>query len=279
MGRLEGKVAIVTGAASGMGRASAILFAQEGASVIVADVNAEAGEAVVEECIAAGGTAAFQRTDVTVESDIKQLVARAVADFGKLDVLYNNAGHARSVGFDGPTEDWDYDHALNVRSVYLGIKHAAPELRKAGGGSIISTSSVTGIRSLPQIHGYATFKAGLIMLTESAAQMLGPDRIRVNSIAPGWIITPGLVNTLPGDLDDAKRIAARAQPYPRHGAPEDVARCALFLASDESEFITGVTIPVDGGWLVMGLQTAACDAEMAAVVAKSGTTPDYWRES
>jgi NAD(P)-dependent dehydrogenase (short-subunit alcohol dehydrogenase family) len=179
------------------------------------------------------------------------------------------------MGFDSPTADWDHDHLLNLRAPYLGIKYAVPEMRKAGGGSIISTSSDAGIRALPHAHSYGSFKAGLIKLTESAAQVLGPDRIRVNAIAPGWIITPMLVGSLPGEWEDAQAIGATAQPYPRHGTPEDIARCALFLASDESEFITGVTIPVDGGWLVQGLQNAACDAAVASAVERSGATPEW----
>ncbi len=275
MGRLDGKVAVITGGASGMGRSTSLLFAAEGAAVVVADVNAEGGEAVAQQCVANGGRAVFQRTDVTEEEQIVAMLRRAVDEFGRLDVLYNNAGGSRAVGFDAPTELWDYDHRLNLRAAYLGIKHAAPELRQAGGGSIISTASDNGIRTLPHTHAYASFKAGVIKLTESAAQVLGPDRIRVNAIAPGWIITPMLAGGLPGDWADAQAIGAKAQPYPRHGTPEDIARCALFLASDESEFITGVTIPVDGGWLTQGLQNPACEAELRSVLERTGARPEW----
>jgi NAD(P)-dependent dehydrogenase (short-subunit alcohol dehydrogenase family) len=274
-GRLDGKVAVITGGASGMGRATSLLFSREGAAVVVADINDEGGEQVAGECVEAGGRAVFQHTDVTEEEQIVAMIRRAVDEYGRLDVLYNNAGGSRAVGFDAPTEDWDYDHKLNVRAAYLGIKHAAPELRQAGGGSIISTASDNGIRTLPHTHAYATFKAGVIKLTESAAQVLGPDRIRVNAIAPGWIITPMLVGGLPGDWADAEAIGAKAQPYPRHGTPEDIARCALFLASDESEFVSGVTIPVDGAWLTLGLQTPACHAEIARVAGKAQERSDW----
>jgi len=279
MGRLDGKVAIVTGSASGMGRASATLFAQEGAAVVVSDIDDAGGDETLQGILAAGGTAVYQHTDVTREEDIHVLVERAVSEFGKLDVMVNNVGGAQSTGLDCAIEDWDRDHAINVRAAFLGIKHSMPELKKVGGGSIISTASVTGIRPLPGIHGYATFKAGLIMLTQSAALELGPHRIRVNAIAPGWTITPALVNTLPGDLEDAQRVASKAQPFPRYGQPEDIARCAVFLASDDSEFISGVTIPVDGAFLTMCNQTPEIEVEIREIVSRTGQPPVYWRES
>jgi len=277
VGRLDGKVAIVTGSGRGIGRAIATRYAAEGASVVVADVNDEDGEATLADIAGAGGTAVFQHVDVTQEPQIKALVDRAVSEFGGLNVMYNNVGGGGSVGLDCSIEAWDL--AINVRAAFLGIKHSMPELKRAGGGAIISTASVTGISPLPGIHGYATFKAGLIMLTVSAAQELGPFNIRVNAIAPGWTITPALVGTLPGDLDDAKRIASRAQPIPRHGRPEDIANLALFLASDEAEWITGVTIPCDGGFLTMCNQTPETEAEVRAVMAREGEAPMYWRDT
>lgn len=278
MGRLEGKVAVVTGSGSGIGRAIATRYAAEGAAVVVADIDDEHGHETVEDIRKAGGTGVFQHADVTREADIEALIGQAVVEYGRLDVLYNNAGGGQSSGLDCSVEAWDHDHALNVRAAFLGIKHAVPELKKAGGGAIVSTASVTGIRPLPAIHGYATFKAGLIMLTQSAAQELGPFNIRVNAIAPGWTITPALVATLPGDVEDAKRIAAKAQPIPRHGRPEDIANLALFLASDEAEWITGVTIPCDGGFLTMCIQTPESDAEVRRVMEREGQAPTYWRE-
>lgn len=278
MGRLSGKVAVVTGSGSGMGRAVASRFGAEGAAVVVSDVDDDAGRATVEAIVGGGGTAVHQHADVTEEAHIEALVARAVTEWGRLDVMYNNVGGGQSTGLDSPVELWDRDHAVNVRAAFLGIKHAVPELKKAGGGAIISTSSVTGIRPLPAIHGYATFKAGLNMLTVSAAQELGPFSIRVNAIAPGWTITPALVGTLPGDLEDAERIASKAQPIPRAGRPEDIANLALFLASDEASWITGVTIPCDGGFLTMCLQTPETDAEVRQVMERRGEAPMYWRD-
>ncbi len=278
MGRLDGKVAIVTGSGSGMGRAVATRYGAEGASVVVSDVNDVAGQETLDGILGAGGTAVYQHTDVTQEADIKALVDRAVTEYGRLNVMYNNVGGGQSMGLDCSVEQWDFDHAINVRAAFLGIKHAMPELKKAGGGSIISTSSVTGLRPLPAIHGYATFKAGLNMLTISAAQELGPFNIRVNAIAPGWTITPALVSTLPGDLADAERIAAKAQPIPRAGRPEDIAALALFLATDEASWITGVTIPCDGGFMTLCIQTPETEAEVRRVMERQGEAPMFWRE-
>lgn len=278
VGRLDGKVAIVTGSGSGMGRAIATKFGAEGAAVVVSDINDAAGQETVDGIVGAGGTAVFQHTDVSQEADIDALVGRAVTEHGRLNVMYNNVGGGQSTGLDCSVEQWDFDHAINVRAAFLGIKHAMPELKKVGGGSIISTSSVTGIRPLPAIHGYATFKAGLNMLTVSAAQELGPFNIRVNAIAPGWTITPALVGTLPGDLDDAERIASKAQPIPRAGRPEDIANLAAFLASDEASWITGVTIPCDGGFLTLCLQTPETEAEVRRVMERQGDAPMFWRE-
>jgi NAD(P)-dependent dehydrogenase (short-subunit alcohol dehydrogenase family) len=278
MSRLTDKVAIVTGAGSGMGRGIALRFAEEGASVVVSDFNDEGGAETVGQITTAGGTAVFQHTDVTHEDEIRDLVRRAVSEFGQLNVMHNNVGGGRSSGLDCPVEDWDHDHAVNLRAPLLGIKHSVPELKQAGGGAIISTTSSCGIRPLPAIHGYNSFKAGLIMLTMSAAQELGQFYIRVNAIAPGWTVTPGLTTTLPGDLDDAERIASKAQPIPRAGRPRDIANCAVFLASDEADFITGVTIPVDGGFVTMTNQTPATQAEVRAVAERSGSVPLYWRE-
>jgi NAD(P)-dependent dehydrogenase (short-subunit alcohol dehydrogenase family) len=271
MGRLDGKVAIVTGAASGMGRASASLFAQEGAKVVVADIQDPAGEEAVEEITSAGGSAVFVRTDVSKEEDIEAMVARAVDEFGGLNVIYNNAGIAGPVGVEGTTvEEWDRAYATIFRSVVLGVKHAAPQLRKAGGGSIISTSSGAGLRALPGQEAYSAMKAAIVSLTANLAQTLGPDCIRVNAIAPGWIRTPLLSGNIPGGEATLDQMMALAQPYPKQGLPEDIARTALFLASDESEFITGVTLSVDGGFNSMCQQRPEAMAKLAEVTSGQG---------
>ena len=268
-GRLQGKVAIITGAASGMGAESARVFAREGASVLIADINEKLGEAVAKEIESQNGKASFLRTDVTEERDIVAMIETAVNRYGRLDILFNNAGGgAAASGTTGETTlermtaaDWDRCYALNLRAVFLGIKHALPHLRKAGGGSIISTGSDAGLRGIRGTDAYNALKAAVHMLTVGFAQSVGASNIRINAIAPGWIGTPMLLGVLPaGALEDILPIA---QPLPRAGRPADIASAALFLASDESSFITGIVLPVDGGWLAQGDQNAALTLHLA----------------
>jgi NAD(P)-dependent dehydrogenase (short-subunit alcohol dehydrogenase family) len=255
MGRLNGKVAIITGAASGIGRATAIKFAGEGAAVVIADLNAEGGEASVRDCKENGGRAIFQKTNVSAEAEIKALVARAVKEFGRLDIIYNNAGIGGAIGAleQISVEDWDRSQAVLLRGVFLGMKHSVPEMRKVGGGSIISTASVAGIRGFAGLHAYCAAKAGVVNLTRSAALEFAKDKIRVNCICPGGINTPILHRNQPGVKDAMEKSMASSQPYPRAGHPEDIAGMALYLASDDSEFVTGQAMIVDGG-LTVGSQ-------------------------
>jgi NAD(P)-dependent dehydrogenase (short-subunit alcohol dehydrogenase family) len=248
MGKLEKKVAVITGAASGIGRATAIKFAGEGAAVVIADMNREGGEAAVRDCKENGGSAVFQLADVSSEGDIKGAVARAVKEFGRLDVIYNNAGLGGAVGPLEKTsaENWDRTFSILMRAVFLGIKHAVPEMRKTGGGSIVSTASIAGIRGAAGLHAYCAAKAGVISLTRSAAIELAKDKIRVNCICPGLIATPLTYNRLPGGEQTATQLFAAFQPWPRAGRPEDIAAMALFLASDDSEFVSGQAMVVDG---------------------------------
>ena len=259
MGRLDNKVAVITGAASGIGRATAIRFAAEGSAVVVADLNIDGGEATVRECREQAGRAVFQKTDVSGEADIKSMIARAVAEFGRLDITFNNAGF---VGALGPLEEisaenWDRTHTVLLRGVFLGIKYSIPEMRNAGGGSIISTASIAGMRGGRGPTVYSAAKAGVINLTHCAAVELGKDRIRVNCICPGGIVTP-----ITGDLaSEREQALAQSQPIRRAGQPDDIAAMALFLASDESEWVTGTAMLVDGGFMArahaLGSRSAA----------------------
>jgi NAD(P)-dependent dehydrogenase (short-subunit alcohol dehydrogenase family) len=248
MGRLDKKVAVITGASSGIGRATAIRFAGEGASVVVADLNRDGGEATVRDCKEHGGNAVFQLTDVAREENIKSAIDRAVKEYGRLDIIYNNAGLGGAVGpIENTTaENWDRTFSILIRAVFLGIKHAVPEMRKAGGGSIISTASIAGLRGAAGLHAYCAAKAAVISLSRSASIELAKDKIRVNCICPGLIATPLTYNRIPGGEQTATQIFAGFQPWPRTGRPEDIAAMALFLASDDSEFVSGQAMVVDG---------------------------------
>jgi NAD(P)-dependent dehydrogenase (short-subunit alcohol dehydrogenase family) len=248
MGKLEKKVAVITGAASGIGRATAIRFAGEGAAVVIADLNREGGEAAVRDCRENGGSAVFQLADVASEEDIKGAVDRAVKEFGRLDIIYNNAGLGGAVGPLEKTSaaNWDRSFSILLRAVFLGIKHSVPEMRKTGGGSIVSTASIAGLRGAAGLHAYCAAKAGVISLTRSASIELAKDKIRVNCICPGLIATPLTYNRIPGGEQTAMQLFAAFQPWPRAGRPEDIAAMALFLASDDSEFVSGQAMVVDG---------------------------------
>jgi NAD(P)-dependent dehydrogenase (short-subunit alcohol dehydrogenase family) len=249
MGKLDGKVAVITGSASGMGRATAIRFAREGAAVVVADLNSQGGEATISEIAATGGRAVFQRTDVSSDADIKSLIDRAVKEYGRLDITYNNAGIGGATGrlTDISAEDWDKTFVILTRAVFLGIKYSIEPMRKVGGGSIISTASVAGLKGVAGLHAYSAAKAAVVNLTESAAIELGHDHIRVNCICPGGIVTPLVYRGMRGGEEVAQRNMARTQPIPRAGRPEDIAAMALFLASDDAEWVTGTAMIVDGG--------------------------------
>ncbi len=254
---LTGKVAVITGAASGMGRAAAILFAQQGAHVVLADLNAKGGEETAAEASAAGPKCVFQRTDVSQEADVEALIARAVGEFGKLDILFNNAGIGGAVGplENIQVDDWDRTQAVCLRGVFLGIKHAIGPMRANGKGAIVSTASTAGIDGYSGLHAYCAAKAGVVNLTRSAALQLACDFIRVNCIAPGGVSTPIVWNGT-GNKEAVEGFLVNAQPLPQIGQPIDIANAALFLASDAAQFITGHTLVVDGGATAGALNTA-----------------------
>lgn len=252
--RLKGKVAVITGGASGMGRSTVLRFLDEGASVVVADYNATTGAETVAAATEAGfgKQVRFIKTDVALERDIEAMFACAVDAFGGLDIVFNNAGVGGAIGplTETTTEDWDYTFDVLAKGVFLGIKHAARIMRAQGrGGAIINTASVAGLSGDAGPLVYSAAKAAVINLTRSAAVELGPDRIRVNAICPGFIATP----LASGGNEESTRTAfAKSQPWPDYGRGEHIAGAALFLASDDSEFVTGEAIVVDGGLTAAG---------------------------
>ena len=264
MARLDNKVAIITASAQGMGRASVLRFVQEGALVVAADINKPGGEAVIGEC-KGPGRAVFHHTDLTREEEIKALIARAVKEFGRLDVVFNVAGNVTPAGPLGPFEDttaegWDRVMALTLRSVFLMIKYSLPELRKAGGGAIINVASVAGIRPDPYLAAYSAAKAGVVNLTQGVATIAGKDFIRVNCICPGWVNTPAAYNNVVGGEAALAQALARFQPIPRAGRAEDIAGMGAFLASDDAQWMTGSVITFDGGQAAMPPRPSVQDA-------------------
>ncbi len=256
---LEGKVAVITGAATGIGRATAALFARQGAAVVVADINDEAGHTTVGEIRGNNGEAQFIRTDVTQLSDLENLVLFADSVYGRLDIYFHNAGVAGPGLLDTTTEEaYDLSMAVNLKAAFFGAKFAVPRLRRAGGGSILFTSSTSGVHPSPcGSPSYSVAKAGLVMLTRSLALHLAQDCIRVNCLCPGPVTSTPLWgdfvsrNPTVDPLQLTQTILEKTVPLHRAGTPEEMAAAALFLVSPESAYITGVALPVDGGTLAM----------------------------
>ncbi len=250
--RLEGKVAIVTGATAGMGRAAAELFALEGAKVVMCGRRESLGQEILGVIKGRGGEATFVTADVSKTEDVKRVIKAAVDTYGRLDVLFNNAGIDSGL-MDDPTqeseEDWDRVIDVNLKGTFLGIKYAVPEMRKVGGGSIINNSSVNDTQAgVASTISYHASKGGVTALTKKAAVVHAADNIRVNAVNPGPIATEMV--DIPWDkLTDPDTIETRLrlQPLRRMGHPMDVAYAALYFASDESAFVTGATLIIDGG--------------------------------
>ena len=254
-GRLSGKIAVITGGASGIGRATALTFLREGASVLIGDLN-EANIAETSALVAKQGVTdrfASLRVDVASETDNIAMIALAVQRFGGVDCIFNNAGVGGAFGPIGDTtvDEWDFTFDVLVRGVFLGIKHASRQMQQQGrGGSIINTASVAGLAGGGGPHAYSAAKAAVVNLTRAVMTELAGARIRVNAIAPGLINTPLAVGE--GKENSVNALIARKQPWPDMGQPSDIANTALFLASDESKFINGAIIVVDGGLTALG---------------------------
>lgn len=249
--RLEGKVAIITGAGSGIGRGTANLFAREGARVVVAEINPETGQRTVDEIRAAGGSALLVPTDVHEEADCQRMVVEAVREYGRLDILMNNAYYnKRGTVVELERDEWDRSLNVMVRAIYLGCKYAVPEMIKAGGGSIINIASVHGLLAAADGAAYEASKSAVINLSRQIAVDFGPQGVRCNAICPGLIINERSA----ARFADPAVMAKAAAVYPvRHvGQPIDIAYGAVYLAADESRFVTGTALVIDGGltcWL------------------------------
>ena len=251
--RLKDKVAIVVGAGSirpgmGNGKATAILFAREGAKVACADINLEAAEETVQMIRDEGGEAIAVQADVTKESDAKKLIEATISKYAKLDIVFNNVGiGGYGIGLDVTVEEWDAIMDTNLKSILLVCKHAVPEMIKNGGGAIVNNSSMAAYHS-HGIYAYSASKAGVIALTRCLATGFAKDNIRVNCVAPGLMDTPMVAPIM---TDKRIRLVEERVPLKRHGRAEETAYTVLFLASPESSYITGQTIPVDGGLMLL----------------------------
>jgi NAD(P)-dependent dehydrogenase (short-subunit alcohol dehydrogenase family) len=250
--RLKNKVVVITGGGSGQGQCAGILFASEGASIVVSDWKSEEGQQTVGEIEKQGGQAIFVKADVSSSADVRNLIDATLKKYGRIDVLYNNAG----VGYSSdlamgdilqtPEEDWDRVLEINLKSMFLTTKYAIPEMIRTGGGSIINTASIAALIGSESAHAYTASKGGMIALSRALAVEFGPKNIRVNCICPGAIDTPMIAPVLEPLRKTGQQLLV--SPIRRLGTPEDIAYCALYLASDESTFVTGATFVIDGGY-------------------------------
>jgi NAD(P)-dependent dehydrogenase (short-subunit alcohol dehydrogenase family) len=248
--QFEGKVALVTGAASGIGRASALAFARNGATTVVADIVVEGGEETVRLIEAAGGEALFVRTDVAQAAEVETLLQKIVEHYGRLDYAHNNAGIE---GVGAPTadcteENWDRTIAINLKGVWLCMKYEIRQMLKQGDGAIVNTASVAGLIGVPGGSAYCAAKGGVVQLTRTAALEYATAGVRVNAVCPGAIRTP-MVERLVADRPEVEASLIAREPIGRLGKPEEIADVVVWLCSDAASFVTGVAMPVDGGWV------------------------------
>jgi NAD(P)-dependent dehydrogenase (short-subunit alcohol dehydrogenase family) len=246
-GLLGGKSGLVTGAGSGIGRASAVALAREGAAVMVADVNTETGQDTVAMIEETGGLAMFRRCDVSSDADVAGLVTATLAEFGRVDFAHNNAGISTPV--QRPTADWDektFDRivSVNLKGVWLGLRHEIPAMLAAGGGSIVNTASVGGLVGIPNVALYVATKHGVVGLTKAAALEYATQGVRINAVCPG-IVRTRLYDARPPEV---QRQIVEMQPVDRVGEPEEVAELVVWLCSEKASLLTGAAIPVDGAW-------------------------------
>lgn len=254
MGRLENKVALITGASLGIGRATALLFGKEGAKVAVTDIMEEEGRTLVDEIRAAGGEANFWLLDVSREQMVEDVIHQVYHKWGSLDVLVNNAGIS---GVNAPTDkiteqEWDQVMAINVKGVFFCTKHSVQFMKQSGGGSIVNVSSIYGIISAPDVPPYHASKGAVREMSKTDALIFAGDKIRVNSIHPGFIWTPMVENHIKStgaSLEEGKEGLRQLHPIGRIGEPDDIAYGILYLACDESSFVTGEELVIDGGYI------------------------------
>ena len=247
-GYVDGKIALVTGAGSGIGRATALVFAREGAKVVVADVVVDGGEETVRLIKAAGGEAIFVKADMAKAAEVEAMVQKAVTTYGRLDCAHNNAGIEGATGktADYREEDWDRVIRINLTGVWFCMKYEISQMLKQGGGAIVNTASDAGLLGVPQMPAYVASKHGVVGLTKTAALEYAKSGIRVNAVCPGVIKTPMVERITAQRAGRAERMAA-AEPVGRMGKPEEIAEAVVWLCSEAASFVTGLPMPVDGG--------------------------------
>lgn len=249
-GMLQGKVALVTGASTGIGKASALAFAREGATVVVSDINVDGGEETARLIGDSGGRAFFFEADVSKEDHVEALVSRTVEAYGRLDCAFNNAGIAGAIGISSheyPDDIWEHVMAVNLKGVWLCMKHEIPQMLKQGGGAIVNTASIWGLVGAPGASAYVASKHGVVGLTRAAALEYAPHGIRINAVNPGTIRTP-ILDPFIAAIPDFESLMTARHPIGRIGMPEEVAEAVTWLCSDAASFVIGQNLPVDGGY-------------------------------